>query len=153
MTIALKEEYPSLSILDEYLTKNFEEAYIQIAETVKTIRESNKTVIKLILHFEKFYLGEAIIRDRVNQLFKDKVNDLFNYFFIETEEFEKLIQILSEDEKAFNKIVETKLVYEVEQPPIFEGIEFNSIINKFAVPHKITFLESHKYHFDNLLNI
>lgn len=152
MTIALKEEYPSLGILDEYLTRNFKEAYIQIAETGKTIGNSNKTVIKLILHFEKFYLGEAIIRDRVNQLFKDSIDDLTNYFFIETEEFEKLIQILAEDEDTFNKVIETKLDYE-DKAPIIEGIEFNSIINKVAPVSETKFLETRRHYFDSLLAI
>lgn len=151
MTISLKEEYPSLTILDEYLTKNFKEAYIQIAETIKAIGESSKTVIKLILHFEKFFLGEAIIKDRVNQLFKDSINDLSNYFFIETEEFEKLIQILSEDEDVFNKIIEIKLSYE-EKHPLAEVIEFNFIINKYAPISEIKFLESRRHYFDSLLN-
>ncbi|MBM4146178.1 MAG: hypothetical protein FJ240_07870 [Nitrospira sp.] len=152
MTIALKEEFPSLTVLDEYLTKNFREAYIQIADTIKTISSSSKTFIKLILHFEKFFLGEAIIKDRVKQLFKDSINDLSNYFFIETEEFEKLIQILSENEDIFNKIIKTKLTYEETSPPPMEGIEFNFIISKYAPVSEIKFLESRRHYFYSLLD-
>ena len=90
------KEYPSMIKLDEYLNK-FKEAYLQIAETVKNLGKTDKATIKLILHFENFYLGDSLINERVRNSCKDKIMDLSNYFFIDTEEFEKLIQVLSED--------------------------------------------------------
>ena len=44
----------------------------------------------------------------MNGLCKDEIHDLSNYYFIDTEEFEQLMQVLSEDEAAFNKIIEPK---------------------------------------------
>ena len=90
-------------------------------------------MLKLILHFEKFYLGEAVIKDRIKQLFVDEVPDMSCYFFIETEEFEKLMQLLSEEETVFDKVIETKLSYEINPPPVFEGLEFSSVINKLGI--------------------
>jgi hypothetical protein len=148
MTIALKEEYPSLRKLDDYL-KNFKEAYLQIAETIKDINEPGKQIIKLILHFEKFYMGEAIIKERVNQLCKTHLADLSNYFFIDTEEFEKLIQILSDDEESFNKIIETKIAYE-DNVPILEGKEFHFIINKQSKIKDFRYLDSYAHLFERL---
>ncbi len=149
MTISLKEEYPSLIQLDRYLD-NFKEAYLQIADTVRDLCKTDKTIIKLILHFEKFYLGEALIKERVNSLCKDELQDLSNYFFIDTEEFEKLMQVLSEDEAAFNKIIETKIEYE-DSAPISEGKEFIHMINRCAPVIEIRYLEDHKHLFDGLL--
>jgi hypothetical protein len=153
MTIALKEEFPPLELLDEYLQRNFKEAYTQLAETKKEIRHADKRVLKFILHFERFYLGEAIIKERIKHICKDDFIDMMDYFFVETAEFEKLMQVLSEDEETFNKIIETKLSYQEKAPPISEGIEFNFIITKQARVSEIKFLESRRYHFDNLLNI
>jgi hypothetical protein len=150
ITISLKAEYPSLEILDEYLIKNFKEAYLQLTETVKSLKDSKKIPIKLILHFEKYFMGEAIIKDRVNKILRGEDIDFSRNFFIETEEFERLIQVLSEDEASFNKVVETKLKYEIEKPPASEGIEFSYVMNKFGISHKIKFLESHKNYFDTL---
>ncbi len=148
MTIALKEEYPSMAQLDKYLN-NFKEAYIQIADTVKEIGETDKTIIKLILHFEKFYIGEAIIKDRVSSMCKDCLEDLTNYFFIDTEEFEKLMQVLSDDMAAFNKIIETKIEYEA-SAQIAEGKEFTHMIDRCAPVTEIRYLEKYNHLFDGL---
>lgn len=148
MTIALKEEYPSLHKLDDYL-ENFKEAYVQITETVKTINTSGKQIIKLVLHFEKFYLGEALIKERMHQLYKNDFNDMTNYFFIDTEEFEKLIQVLADDEDTFDRIIETKIAYE-DNAPIAEGREFQSIIQRVINLKDVRYLDSYKHFFDGL---
>lgn len=149
MTISLKEEYPSLMQLDKYLS-NFIEAYQQLADTEKYLGKSNKIIIKLILHFDKFYLGEALIKERVNRLIEDHLHDLSNYYFIETEEFEKLMQVLSEDEATFNKIVKTKIEYE-DNVPISEGREFIHVINKYTSITNIRYLEDQRHLFDALI--
>ena len=148
MTIALKDEYPSPHKLDEYLD-NFKEAYLQIAETVKTINALGKKIIKLILHFEKFYLGEAVIKERMKYLYKNDVDGMSNYFFIDTGEFEKLIQVLGDDEEIFNKIIETKIDYE-DNAPIAEGREFQPIIDRVAKLKDIRFLDRYDYLFEGL---
>jgi hypothetical protein len=148
MTIALKEEYPSLHKLDDYLD-NFKEAYLQIAETLKDVKFEGKQTIKLILHFEKLYIGEALIKERVNNLCKDDIDNLSNYFFIETEEFEKLIQVLADDEEIFNRIIETKIDFE-KNAPISAGREFHHIINKFITSRDVRFLDSYDHYFERL---
>lgn len=142
MSIALKKEYPSLQSLDKYL-ENFMEAYFQLADTVKALGKTEKKIIKLVLTFEKLYMRETIIKDRVNKLCNNKIDDLSNYFFIDTEELEKLIQCLAEDEENFNRIIEDKIT-------LPEEFEFNTIINKYIKSNKIEYLESHKHLFDGL---
>lgn len=148
MTIALKKEYPSILLLDEYL-ENFKEAYLQIAGSVRALGKVEKKIIKLVLHFETFYVGEAVIKEKVNRLCKDEIDDLTNYYFIDTDEFEKLIQVLSDDEESFNKIIETKIDYE-NNAPISAGREFHFIISKHAKLKTIRYLESYKQFVEGL---
>lgn len=148
MIIALKKEYPSLEKLDDYL-ENFKKAYTQLAETEKMIGKTEKKIVKLVLHFEKFFIGETLIKERVSTLCKDEIKDFSNYFFIDTEEFERLIQILADDEESFNKIMETKFIYEA-SAPISVGKEFSSIIDKNVALKENRYLESHKNLFDGL---
>lgn len=148
MTIALKNEYPPILLLDKYL-ENFKDAFLQIAGSVESLGKVEKKIIKLVLHFETFYVGEIVIKERVNRLCKDIVNDLSNYFFIDTFEFEELIQVLSDDEECFNKIIETKIDYE-NNAPISAGREFHFIINKHTRSKYIRFLESYKHFFEGL---
>lgn len=148
MQIALKKEYPSILALDKYLGE-FKKAFLQIAGTIETVGKTKKQIIKLVLHFETFYVGEAIIKERVTLLCKDEVNDLSNYFLIDTEGFEALIQILAEDEECFDKIINTKIDYE-NNAPTSAGREFNFIINKHTKVKDNKFLESYSHFHEEL---
>jgi len=148
MTIALKEEYPAIHKLDEYLT-NFVEAYTQISETVKTLKIQDRRIVKLILHFEKFYIGETVIKERVNKLCIGKINSLSDYFFIDTEEFENLMLLLSDDEDAFNKVIKAKIEQE-DKTSIAEGKEFRDFISKYATQKRNRFFESYRHLIDEL---
>jgi hypothetical protein len=148
MTIALKKKYPSLTLLNKYL-ENFKNAYLQIADSVKTLGKVEKEIIKLVLHFEEFYVGETIIKEKVNQLCKGEIDDLTNYYFIDTDEFERLIQVLSDEEGRFNKIIETKIDYE-NNAPITAGREFHFIIDKYSKQKINRYLESYKQFFEEL---
>jgi len=153
MTISLKKEYPDLYKLEEYLEK-FKNAYIQIDRTIKAIRKTDKTTIKLILHFEKLYIADSLLKKRVIQLCQKDPNsiisDFSHYFFIDTEEFEKLIQILADDEEIFNKIIDKKIEYE-NHSTSSDDITFEGVIEKFVKIDNIRYLDSHKYLFDELL--
>lgn len=148
MTIALKKKYPSLTLLNKYL-ENFKNAYLQIADSVKTLGKVEEKIIKLVLHFEEFYVGETIIKEKVNQLCKGEINDLTNYYFIDTDEFERLIQVLSDEEGSFNKIIETKIDYE-NNAPITAGREFHFIIDNYSKQKINRYLESYKQFFEGL---
>ena len=148
MTVALKEEYPSMPTLDKYLEK-FAEAYMQIENTASGLEEKGKKIVKLVLHFEKFYVAEAVLKERVNKLCSGQVKDVSNYFLIDTGVFEGLIQALSEDENVFNKIVEKKIEYESRLPP-GEGREFKHIINTYYKTRSIKYLDNYKHYFDRL---
>lgn len=148
MTASLKEEYPLLPELDGYLD-NFREAYLQIKETIADLGNSGKAIIKLVLHFEKIYVGEAVVKERLHKLCECDIKDLSNYFLIDTEEFERLIQVFSEDEEIFNRIIRTKIIYEANTPP-GEGREFKYIISKHYRTQNIKFLDHHIHYFDKL---
>lgn len=149
LTIALKEEYPSLPDLDSYLLKNFKEAYSQLENTVRYLGQTRKVIIKLVLHFENLYVGEATIKERINRLCEREIDDLSNFFLIDTEEFEELIQILADDEDIFNKVISKKIEYESEVPP-GEGKEFKYIIDKFYKGKSIRFFDSQAHFFNGL---
>lgn len=148
MTVALKEEYPALPELDKYL-ENFKKAYLQIENTVSDLGNSGKVIIKLVLHFETFYVAEVVIKERINKLCETQIKNLANYFLIDTEEFERLIQALSENENIFDKIIKTKIGYESNTPP-GEGREFKYIINKHYKTQNIKYLDDYIHCFDRL---
>ena len=83
------------------------------------------------------------------KLCEAEIHDLSNYFLIDTEEFEKLIQALSEDENIFNKIIETKIQYESKTPP-GEGREFRYITDKYYKTQHIKFLDNYIHYFEGL---
>ena len=149
MNIELKEEFPSLEKLDEFLARNFKKAYEQINTTITGISKNKKPIIKLILHFEKLYFAEAIIKERVNKMCEGTIEDLSYYFFIDTEEFERLMQCLSEDEASFDTIIKTKCEYEEKGPPPGTGLAFQDIIRRYS-KFNINFLLKYKYVFDGL---
>jgi hypothetical protein len=146
MSIALKREYPEAKDLKEYL-KNFKEAYLQLNSASLHLEGNSRRIIKLVLHFEKLYFKESNIKREIESLCKGEVKDLSNYFLIDTEEFEKLIQVLSEKEELFNQIVERKVEYEQSPPPPSFGIDFENIIRDTVKWQEIKFLEEYKKYF------
>jgi hypothetical protein len=148
MSVSLKQEYPSTEKLDKYL-ENYIEAYVQIDETINDLDYTDRTkIVKLILHFEILYLSETF-RERVQECLKNKIEDLSNFFFIATDEFENLIQILSEKEEIFNLILKEKLEKE-SKLSISEGKEFRYFIDKYRNTKENSYLKANRDLFENL---
>ena len=142
MTIALKQDYPSLNKLDKYLLNALKEGCVQISETIRGgIEEAEgKKLIKLLLHFENFSWAESVIKERLTELSKDEIDDLTDYFFIDTEEFERLMQSLADDERCFNQIIEEKIKRE-KTAPLDAGREFRWIIQEYHREDNIRYLD------------
>ena len=149
MSVKLKKEYPSIDQFDEYV-KIFNKACVQLDNTDKGLREKKRITIKLILHFEKLFFKESFIKKRLRLLGKD-TEELKRYYLIDTEEFEQLIQELSDDPQSFEAIMDEKIEFEDNPPPPQYGQDFHHILTHNKKWKKVKFLE--KYHdiFDNLV--
>lgn len=145
MSIGLKTEYPSVEKLEEYMG-NFGKACIQLENTREAVKHDKRMKVNLILHFEKLYFRDAAFKKMVERLCGVSLK---GYYFIDTEEFERLMQILSYKREAFDKIIEEKMAYE-DNPPPAEGLDFESIMNKIHGWEEIKFLEQYNYIFDTI---
>ena len=150
MSVKLKKEYPSVEEIDKYLA-NFNKACAQLRKSNNILKEKNRVTINLILHFEKLYFKEAFIKKELLKLGGNDSDQLKNYYLVDTEEFEQLIQILSDDIKAINDILDTKIAYENNPPPPQDGLDFFDIIKLKQKYAEVKFLEKYRPIFDNLI--
>jgi len=146
MSIELKTAYPSVNKLDSYMDI-FRKACSQLSNTSGDIKDGRRAIINLVLHFEKIYFREVDFKNRVS---KKCGFPLRKYYFIDTEEFEMLMQILSADQKKFNKIIEEKMAYEDKPPSPAEGLDFNTVIDKMCGWEENKFLEKYQYIFETI---
>lgn len=151
MSIALKREYPSKEQFNEYL-EILKKAIKQLKNTENSVNE-NRIIIKMVLTFEKLYFKDAFIKEELNIAYssEENANPLEHCYFIDTEEFEQLIQILAGNNKKFDEIIATKMAYEKEPPAPIEGRDFKDIISKIHGWKLFKFLEDKKYIFDQLI--
>jgi hypothetical protein len=150
MSVKLKKEYPSLEELDKYLV-NFNKACAQLRKTNNAIKENNRITVNLILHFEKLYFKEAFVKKELLKLGGNDFDQLRNYYLIDTEEFEQLIQVLSEDTNAVNEILDSKIAYEDNPPSPQYGQDFFDILKMKRKFFEVKFLEKYRPIFDNLI--
>lgn len=148
MSVALKKHYPSLDKFEQYLG-GFKEACIQLDKTQKQINIRDKKVIRLILHFESLILKEKYIKPEIKKLLNPEHN-LNMLYLIDTHEFERLIQVLSKDESAFDMIIDRKVEGEKGTLLPADGLDFDYIIQELIGWKEIDFLEQHKSVFENL---
>lgn len=152
MSVALKKPYPEVDQFEEYL-KIFHKACTQLKNTDASLKANGKTSIKLILHFEKMYFKEAFIKAELKKMNGGKEGALQHYFLVDTEEFEQLVQLFSEDSVKAEEIIQTKIEYEINPPPPVAGLDFFDVIEKKGRPKKIGFLEKHRHIFDTLVKV
>lgn len=151
MKIDAKKEYAAHDDIVDYLT-NFQEAFEQLDKTEQILRKTKKIkckkVIKLVLHFEKLYFKDANLKKTV--LEGVNLNNKNNIFFIDTEEFELLMQALSENKKAFNKIMKEKITLDKKEHPPSLGLDFSNVISRHYYFNKRTYLEQYAEYFEKL---
>ena len=103
-------------------------AFKQLQNTEKDKIINNKKTIKLILLYEYFPTLEAL-KAYFENILKDKIDDLQNYIFISTDDFEILMTLLKNDENLFDKVIEERLELEKE---LFKGAKFSDIFDKYS---------------------
>jgi hypothetical protein len=144
LPIKYKEENLDLKGLENFFLKTFKRGIEQLYKTEMDCKDEKRIIIKLLLHFEYLNFGEGIVKEYLKDIclkrniFKAEVFQ--NLFFIEIDEFESLIQIISEDEEIFNKIIEKKI--ETNGIKNFQvGKEFHLTIQEYYDKKEIAFLE------------
>lgn len=148
----VKNKLFDLFDLDSGLSQ-FVKSFEQIEQTIiqKNLLDHNN-VIKVTLHYEKIFQVETNFKDRLLKQINKKPNTIIgHYYLINIDEFELLIQVLSENEEIFNKIIEHKIKNETDKP-IHEGNCFKDIIVEYYDVKDIKFLESYKYIYDEISN-
>jgi len=149
MSVKLKKEYPAIDQFDEYISI-FNKACSQLDNTDKSLKEKKRVTIKLILHFEKLFFKESFIKKRLCLPGKDS-EELKRYYLIDTEEFEQLIQTLSDDPRSFEFIMDEKIKFENNPPAPQYGQDFYHILTYNKKWKKVKFLEKYKGIFDKLV--
>jgi len=152
MAIAAKTEYPSEKALAVYL-ENLRKACHQLNNTISILRGDKRKIIKIILHFEKIYFKEVLIKEKLTEQCKGEFESLKRYYMVDTDEFELLIDTMSKDINMFYNILEKKIEYEDNPPPPVVGQDFRHVINVFIKDKKIDFLEKYRPIFDNLIEL
>jgi len=144
MPIEFKEENINLAGLENYLLRTYMRGIQQLNSTETDFKKTDKKIVKLLLHFEYLNFGEGIIKDLLKKVsLKNGILDeesFKNLFFIEINEFERLIQILSEDENIFDNIIEKKFELN-KMNNITVGKEFYIPIQEFYHKKEVVFLE------------
>lgn len=112
--------------------------------------------VKLLLHFESLNFGEGIVKEYLkNRCVKRGIfnEDVFNnLFFIEISEFEELVQIISEDENVFYRIIEKK--FELNDiKSIAVGKEFYIPIQEFSDKREVDFLEKQFSEYESFIKV
>ncbi len=128
MSLLLKTPYFDSETLKEYLNR-LAESIIQLDKTESIYKEKNKITIKLVLLYEDLVMAENILREKLISKVKDKINNDKNYYLIYIGDFEHLVQILNEDPKTFDKILEYKI--NIADKKSSQGKEFYQIIPRF----------------------
>lgn len=147
LSITLKDVHMDIQKLNEYLEEH-KEGFIQLDKTTRAYSKPNKTIIKLLLHYELLHMAENILKEKVMSMLSGQLKTYDNYFFIYIGDFEHLLQILHEDENIFNLIIEEKIG--LEKPTTGEGKEFNQIIPKFYNKRN-EYINEHLNHYSNYL--
>lgn len=150
MSIALKKEYPSGEQFDEYL-KMLKKGCHQLNKTENEVDGEARTIIKIVLTFEKLYFKDAYVKPKIDELYSSEIGSLKRCYFADTEDFEQLIQAISDNIDAFNKIIETKIEYENNPPAPAEGRDLRDIISKVDGWKIVKFLEHYGHFFHNLV--
>jgi len=144
----LKTKYLDMHEFDKYLN-SFVKSYNQISKTIEDYKLTSDKIIKLTLHYEKIYLSESIVKKRLFKKLKITEEISNHYYLIGIDEFELLMQVLSENEEIFNKIIEEKISIEKVKRP-YDDTSFKGIIQKFYEIKDIKFLESYYHLYDDV---
>lgn len=132
-----KERY---SKMEEYFNKNIIKAFKQL--NAYKINNTDKKVIRICLTFEKIYMEENV-KYIIEEYMKFDSDRNLNWI-INIDEFEILIDVLSNNEEQFNKIIEEKIQLEITQNK--DGRNFEKILSGY----KYNYTENQINHFEQI---
>jgi hypothetical protein len=126
--LMLKRPYPSITQVDAYLSK-LTEGVAQL-DTTEFSYPSDKASLKLLLHYETLYFSDGILRTTVLSRTASALHTSERIFFLDIDEFERLIALIGLDEAVAESILEEKLRREPE--PLSTGREFSQVISSLT---------------------
>lgn len=142
-TSSKKERFEKL---EQYFNKSLVKGFNQLNSF--KIDNTQKTIIRICLTFEKIYMEE-----NAKRIIEEKMtfsSDINLNWIVNIDEFEILMKILSENEEEFNKIIEKKIYLEVTEDKTGRNFE------KLLAGHKYDYANKVLNHFnflgDNLKN-
>jgi len=147
MSLMLKDIHVDLKKYNDYLLK-MKKGVVQLDRTAVAYESQEKTTLKFLLFYDQLYMYENILKEELISISGKNLTDNKNFFLIHIGDFEHLVQILSEAESIFNRIMEEKIQLEKEPSP--EGKDFNQVIRKHYDKENL-YIHNHLNHYDNYI--
>ena len=140
-SIFTKNIYPNISQVRSYLNR-LGKGFNQLKITEQKIdNDNNKTIVKLLVHYELLYISETLEVEIIKSMNSSK-EDYNNTFLVSTSEMERLVYALSEGEEILNEVIDVKLELESKQDP--NGRSFSKILDERNIRND--YLENVKNH-------
>lgn len=124
--LMMRRLYPDLDSIRNYLEK-FQEGVLQLDSTVQQYPEPARTTIKLLVHYETFYLSDGVLRPLVLDALGDRITDHEHIYFCDIGEFEWFISLLGESDSVAESVLSAKIGMEYQ---LGAGREFGQVIPK-----------------------
>jgi len=124
--LMMRRLYPDLDSIRNYL-EMFQEGVLQLDSTAQAYPETRRTTIKLLVHYETFYISDGILRPLVVDTIKEKLTNTEHVYFCDIGEFEWFISILGDSESVAESVLAAKI-----NTQLAEGREFSQIIPRIT---------------------
>jgi len=135
LNISQQDVIFDLAKVDAWL-ESYVRAASQLVQTESFLGLHNRTVLKLILFFDNLYIADGLVKDRIMVILKRTQSpdlSLDNIFMIGIEEFERMVQLMAEDEISLEKVFQEKLRRQKSRD-YSKGVEFSQIMDELSVP-------------------
>lgn len=126
--LMMRRLYPDIESIHNYLEK-FQEGVLQLDSTDQAYPDTTRTTIKLIVHYETFYVSDGLLRPIVVDAVKEKLTNTEHVYFCDIGEFEWFISLLGDSESIAESILAAKI--DVESQPA-AGREFSQVIPRIT---------------------
>jgi hypothetical protein len=124
--LMMRRLYPDIESIRNYLEK-FQEGVLQLDSTAQAFPEPSRTTIKLLVHYETFYLSDGLLRPHVIDAIKGKLTNTEHVYFCDIGEFEWFISLLQDSEALAERILAAKI-----DTNFAEGREFSQVIPRIT---------------------
>lgn len=126
--LMMRRLYPDIDSIRNYLDK-FQEGVLQLDSTVQAYPDPTRTTIKLLVHYETFYLSDGVLRPLVVDAIREKLTDTERVYFCDIGEFEWFISLLGDSESVAESVLAAKI--DAESQPA-AGRDFSQIIPRIT---------------------